>query len=143
MPTIRKTRSIRNRLSPRYKGPVDAGGYTPEPRGLPDPALLEASLAKHDPYLQKALAKHRKKIIAGFGLTHAKSNDRSSLKIRSVSSVPPIVKVTTGVLVNHPSLAETIAAMRADSIRQGTDKLTLADINAEVAAVRTARRRRR
>ena len=61
MPTIRKTRGIRAHLSPRHKGPVDAGGYTPEPRDLPDPALLKTSAAKDDPFLRKALTDPRGK----------------------------------------------------------------------------------
>jgi hypothetical protein len=74
MPTIRKTRSIRSHLSPRYKGPADAGGYTPEPRGLPDPALLKTSLAKDDLLLQKALAMPRAKTGGNSHLRRAKLN---------------------------------------------------------------------
>jgi hypothetical protein len=87
MLAINKARSTRAHLSPRYKGPVDSGGYTPEPNGLPDPASLKALPAKHDARLQKA-----------------------------------------------------VAEIQADSIRNGTDKLTLKEINAEIEAVRTARR---
>jgi len=74
MPTIRKTRSVRAHLSPRYKGPVDAGGYTPEPRDLPDPALLKTSLAKDDLLLRKALATPRAKTGVNSRLRRAKLN---------------------------------------------------------------------
>jgi len=46
-------------------------------------------------------------------------------------------------LLDRLSLAQTIAEIQADSVRKGTDKLTLAEINAEIAAVRAARRRRK
>jgi hypothetical protein len=45
-------------------------------------------------------------------------------------------------LLDRLALARAVASIRADSVRNGTDKLTLADINAEIAAVRVARRRR-
>jgi hypothetical protein len=86
MLAINKTRRSRAHLSPRYKGPVDSGGYTPEPDSLPNPALLKTSPAKRDIRLQKM-----------------------------------------------------VAGIRADSVRNGTDKLTLKEINAEIAIVRAAR----
>jgi hypothetical protein len=51
---------------------VDAGGYTPEPRDLPDPALLKISLAKDDLLLQKALATPRAKTGGNSRLRRAK-----------------------------------------------------------------------
>jgi len=45
-------------------------------------------------------------------------------------------------LLDRLALARAIDGIRTEAARNGTDKLTLADINAEIAAVRTARRRR-
>jgi hypothetical protein len=45
-------------------------------------------------------------------------------------------------LLDRMAMAKVVAEIRADSVRNGTDKLTLEDINAEIAAVRAARRRR-
>jgi hypothetical protein len=39
------------------------------------------------------------------------------------------------------AMARTIAEIRADSVRNGTHKLTLAEIDAEIAAVRANRSR--
>jgi len=87
MLAINKALRNRTHLSPRYKGPVDAGGYTPEPKGLPEPASLKMAPARRDVRLQKI-----------------------------------------------------VAEIQADSVRNGTDKLTLKEINAETAAVRATRR---
>jgi len=46
-------------------------------------------------------------------------------------------------LLDRLSFAQTLSEARAESVRQGTDKLTFDEINAEVAAVRAARRRRK
>jgi hypothetical protein len=59
MLAINKARRNRVHLSPRYQGPVDSDGYTPDPKDLPDPASLKVSLAKHDAPLQKILAQAR------------------------------------------------------------------------------------
>jgi len=88
MLAIRKVRSNRAHLSPRYKGPVDTEGYTPEPRDLPDPARLKMSPAKH--YLRM--------------------------------------------------MKNAVTEIQAQSVRNGTDKMTMDEINAEIAAVRAARR---
>lgn len=45
-------------------------------------------------------------------------------------------------LLDRVALARTVATIRADSVRQGTDALTADDIDAEVAAVRATRKRR-
>ena len=45
-------------------------------------------------------------------------------------------------LLDRVSLAGAIAAIRADSVREGTDTLTPEEINAEVAAARAARKHR-
>jgi hypothetical protein len=88
MPAIQKARSNRAHLSPRYKGPVDAGGYTPEPRELANPAKFNISRWKRD--------------------------------LRKMKKV--------------------VTEIQADSVRNGTNKMTMDEINAEIAAVRAARR---
>jgi hypothetical protein len=45
-------------------------------------------------------------------------------------------------LLDRVSLAGAIAGIQADSVREGTDSLTSEEIDAEVAAVRAARKRR-
>jgi antitoxin (DNA-binding transcriptional repressor) of toxin-antitoxin stability system len=45
-------------------------------------------------------------------------------------------------LLDRVSLAGAIAAIRADSVREGTDSLSPEAIDAEVAAVRAARKKR-
>jgi antitoxin (DNA-binding transcriptional repressor) of toxin-antitoxin stability system len=45
-------------------------------------------------------------------------------------------------LLDRVSLAGAIASIRADSVREGTDSLTTEEIDAEVTAVRAARKRR-
>jgi len=45
-------------------------------------------------------------------------------------------------LLDRVSLAGAIAAIRADSVREGTDSLAPEEIDAEVAAVRSKRKRR-
>ena len=45
-------------------------------------------------------------------------------------------------MLDRVSLAQAVASIRADSILQGTDALTIEDISAEVAAVRSAGKRR-
>ncbi len=43
-------------------------------------------------------------------------------------------------MLDRVALAQSVASIRADSVRQGTDTLTMEDINAEVAAARTVRK---
>lgn len=45
-------------------------------------------------------------------------------------------------LIDRVDLARAVAALRSDAVVGGTDRLTLKEISAEVAAVRAARRRR-
>ena len=45
-------------------------------------------------------------------------------------------------MLDRVALANAVEAIRADSVRQGTDTLTLDEINAEVAAARAQRRRK-
>jgi len=45
-------------------------------------------------------------------------------------------------LLDRVDLARAIAAIRSEAIAKGTDSLSMKEINAEVAAVRAARRRR-
>ena len=45
-------------------------------------------------------------------------------------------------LLDRLEMKRAIAEIRTESVRNGTDKLTLDEINAEIAAVRAARRRR-
>jgi hypothetical protein len=44
--------------------------------------------------------------------------------------------------LDRVDLARSIAAIRSDAVTNGTDSLSMKEIDAEVAAVRTARRRR-
>ncbi len=46
-------------------------------------------------------------------------------------------------MLDRVTLTQAVEAIRADSVVNGTDNLTLEEIDAEVAAVRTARRRRK
>jgi antitoxin (DNA-binding transcriptional repressor) of toxin-antitoxin stability system len=46
-------------------------------------------------------------------------------------------------MLDRVALARTVEAIRADSVLAGTDALTMAQIDAEVAAARKARRSRR
>ncbi len=45
-------------------------------------------------------------------------------------------------MLDRVALAKVVEEIRADSVRHGTDTLTLEDINSEVAAVRARRRRK-
>jgi len=45
-------------------------------------------------------------------------------------------------MLDRVSLTQAVEAIRADSVMNGTDDVTMEEINAEVAAVRTAGRRR-
>jgi len=45
-------------------------------------------------------------------------------------------------MLDRVALAQSVTTIRADSVLQGTDALTMEDISAEVAAVRSARKRR-
>jgi hypothetical protein len=46
-------------------------------------------------------------------------------------------------MLDRVALTQAVEAIRTDSVVNGTDALTMDEISAEVAAVRTARRRRR
>jgi len=46
-------------------------------------------------------------------------------------------------MLDRVALTHAVEAIRTDSVVNGTDALTMDEISAEVAAVRTARRRRR
>ena len=46
-------------------------------------------------------------------------------------------------MLDRVALTQAVEAIRADSVINGTDALTMEAINAEVDAVRTARRRRK
>lgn len=46
-------------------------------------------------------------------------------------------------MLDRVALTQAVEAIRSDSVVNGTDALTMEEIDAEVAAVRTARRRRR
>jgi len=43
-------------------------------------------------------------------------------------------------MLDRVALAQSVASLRAESVLQGTDALTIKDIDAEVAAVRAARK---
>ncbi|MDB6127314.1 MAG: Antitoxin [Verrucomicrobia bacterium] len=45
-------------------------------------------------------------------------------------------------MLDRVVLTQAVEAIRADSVMSGTDELTMKEINAEVAAVRAARRRK-
>jgi hypothetical protein len=45
-------------------------------------------------------------------------------------------------LLDRVDLARTIANIRTEAVLKGTDRLTMKDINAEIAAARAARKRR-
>ena len=45
-------------------------------------------------------------------------------------------------MLDRVALANAIEVIRADSVRQGTDALTMDDINAEITATRAERRRK-
>lgn len=45
-------------------------------------------------------------------------------------------------LLDRVAMARSISGIRADSVRNGTDELTLEEINSEVAAVRAGRKRK-
>jgi PHD/YefM family antitoxin component YafN of YafNO toxin-antitoxin module len=44
-------------------------------------------------------------------------------------------------MLDRVTLAQAVEAIRTESVTNGTDSLTMGEIDAEVAAVRTARRR--
>lgn len=46
-------------------------------------------------------------------------------------------------MLDRVALANAVEAIRADSVRAGTDALSMPDIDAEIAAARAARRRRK
>ena len=46
-------------------------------------------------------------------------------------------------MLDRVTLANSVEAIRADSVKEGTDALTMTDIDAEIAATRAGRRRRR
>jgi hypothetical protein len=46
-------------------------------------------------------------------------------------------------MLDRVTLTQAVEAIRADSVVNGTDNLTMAEIDAEVAAVRTSRRRQK
>jgi hypothetical protein len=46
-------------------------------------------------------------------------------------------------ILDRVALTRAVEAIRADSVMNGTDDVTMEEINAEVAAVRTARRRKK
>lgn len=45
-------------------------------------------------------------------------------------------------MLDRVALTQAVEAIRADSVKQGTDALPMAEIDAEVAAVRAGRRRK-
>jgi hypothetical protein len=45
-------------------------------------------------------------------------------------------------MLDRVALAQAVASIRADSVRNGTDNLSMEAINEEIAAVRSARKRR-
>jgi hypothetical protein len=45
-------------------------------------------------------------------------------------------------MLDRVALAQAVATIRADSVVHGTDTLAMEDIDAEIAAVRSSRRRR-
>jgi hypothetical protein len=45
-------------------------------------------------------------------------------------------------MLDRVALAQTVASIRADSVRNGTDNLPMEAINEEIATVRSARKRR-
>jgi hypothetical protein len=45
-------------------------------------------------------------------------------------------------MLDRVALAQAVASIRADSVRNGTDNLSMEAINGEIAAVRSARKRR-
>jgi PHD/YefM family antitoxin component YafN of YafNO toxin-antitoxin module len=46
-------------------------------------------------------------------------------------------------MLDRVTLASAVEAIRADSVKAGTDALSMADIDAEIAATRSERRRRK
>jgi hypothetical protein len=46
-------------------------------------------------------------------------------------------------MLDRVTLTQAVEAIRTDSVMHGTDNLTMEEIDAEVAAVRTARRRQK
>ena len=46
-------------------------------------------------------------------------------------------------MLDRVTLANAVEAIRADSVKAGTDALSMADIDAEIAATRSERRRRK
>lgn len=46
-------------------------------------------------------------------------------------------------MLDRVALTQAVEAIRSDSVMNGTDAITMEEIDAEVAAVRTARRRRK
>lgn len=45
-------------------------------------------------------------------------------------------------MLDRVALAQAVSSIRADSVRNGTDNLSMEAVNEEVAAVRSARKRR-
>jgi len=45
-------------------------------------------------------------------------------------------------MLDRVALAQAVASIRADSVRNGTDNLSMEAINEEIAAVRSSRKRR-
>ena len=45
-------------------------------------------------------------------------------------------------MLDRVAVAQAVASIRADSVRNGTDSLSMEAINEEIAAVRSARKRR-